>query len=58
MVNFYWNYLTGGQLYGLYAKDTPFKNNFNGLATVYENAPLFLPQTAILLFGMLTEEKV
>ena len=44
LVNFYWNYLTGGQLYGLYAKDIPFKNNFNGLATVYENTPSFLPQ--------------
>src|SRR5699024_3782281 len=44
LVNFYWNYLTGGQLYGLYAKDISFKNNFNGLATVYENTPSFLPQ--------------
>ncbi|WP_239724713.1 MULTISPECIES: N-acetylmuramoyl-L-alanine amidase [unclassified Mammaliicoccus] len=44
LVNFYWNYLTGGQLYGLYAKDIPFKNNFNGLATVYKNTPSFLPQ--------------
>jgi N-acetylmuramoyl-L-alanine amidase len=44
LVNFYWNYLTGGQLYGLYAKDIPFKNNFNGLATVYENTASFLPQ--------------
>ncbi|MCJ1757931.1 N-acetylmuramoyl-L-alanine amidase [Mammaliicoccus sciuri] len=44
LVNFYWNYLTGGQLYGLYAKDIPFKNNFDGLATVYENTPSFLPQ--------------
>lgn len=44
LVNFYWNYLTGGQLYGLYAKDIPFKNNFGGLATVYENTPSFLPQ--------------
>ncbi|MBF0749721.1 N-acetylmuramoyl-L-alanine amidase [Mammaliicoccus lentus] len=44
LVNFYWNYLTGGQLYGLYAKDIPFKNNFNGLATIYENTPSFLPQ--------------
>lgn len=44
LVNFYWNYLTGGQLYGLYAKDIPFKNNFDGLATVYENTPKFLPQ--------------
>ncbi len=44
LVNFYWNYLTGGQLYGLYAKDIPFKNNFDGLATVYKNTPTFLPQ--------------
>ncbi|WP_204981977.1 N-acetylmuramoyl-L-alanine amidase [Mammaliicoccus sciuri] len=44
LVNFYWYYLTGGQLYGLYAKDIPFKNNFEGLATVYENTPSFLPQ--------------
>lgn len=44
LVNFYWNYLTGGQLYGLYAKDIPFKNNFEGLATVYENTPSFLPK--------------
>ena len=40
----YWNYLTGGRLAGYYAKDIPFKNNFNGLATVYENTPSFLPQ--------------
>lgn len=44
LVNKYWNYLTGGQLYGYYAKDIPFKNNFSGLATVYENTPSFLPQ--------------
>lgn len=43
-VNFYWNYLTGGRLAGYYAKDIPFENNFNGLATVYENTPSFLPQ--------------
>lgn len=44
LANMYWNYLTGGQLYGYYAKDIPFKNNFDGLATVYENTPNFLPQ--------------
>ena len=44
LVNFYWNYLTGGQLYGLYAKDIPFNNNFSGLATVYKNTPKFLPK--------------
>ncbi|MDW4144020.1 N-acetylmuramoyl-L-alanine amidase [Staphylococcus saprophyticus] len=44
LANMYWNYLTGGRLAGYYAKDIPFKNNFNGLATVYENTPSFLPQ--------------
>ena len=43
-VNYYWNYLTGGRLAGYYAKDIPFSNNFDGLATVYENTPNFLPQ--------------
>lgn len=43
-VNFYWNYLTGGRLAGYYAKDIPFENNFNGLATVYKNYDSFLPQ--------------
>lgn len=42
--NMQWNYLTGGRLAGYYAKDIPFENNFNGLATVYKNIPLFLPQ--------------
>ncbi|WP_210123502.1 N-acetylmuramoyl-L-alanine amidase [Staphylococcus sp. GDX8P106P-2] len=42
--NFYWNYLTGGRLAGYYAKDIPYENNFNGLATVYKNTPSFLPQ--------------
>lgn len=44
LANMYWNYLTDGQLYGYYAKDIPFKNNFDGLATVYENDGPFLPQ--------------
>lgn len=44
LANMYWNYLTGGRLGGYYAKDIPFKNNFTGLATVYENTPSFLPQ--------------
>lgn len=44
LANMYWNYLTGGQLYGYYAKDIPFKNNFDGLATVYKNDGPFLPQ--------------
>ncbi|MDW4187857.1 CHAP domain-containing protein [Staphylococcus saprophyticus] len=44
LANKYWNYLTGGRLDGYYAKDIPFKNNFSGLATVYENTPSFLPQ--------------
>lgn len=44
LANMYWNYLTSGQLYGYYAKDIPTANNFNGLATVYENTPNFLPQ--------------
>lgn len=42
--NMQWNYLTGGKLYGYYAKDIPFENNFNGLATVYKNTPSFLPE--------------
>lgn len=42
--NMQWNYLTGGKLYGYYAKDIPFENNFNGLAIVYKNTPSFLPE--------------
>lgn len=41
-VNYYWNYLYGHGLKGDYAKDIPFKNNFNGEAKVYKNTPLFL----------------
>lgn len=44
LANMYWNHLTGGQLYGYYAKDIPFVNNFDGLATIYENTPSLLPQ--------------
>lgn len=44
LANMYWNHLTGGRLAGYYAKDIPFSNNFDGLATVYENTPSFLPQ--------------
>ncbi|WP_063410280.1 N-acetylmuramoyl-L-alanine amidase [Staphylococcus succinus] len=44
LANMYWNYLCGGRLGGFYAKDIPFKNNFNGLATVHTNTPNFLPQ--------------
>lgn len=42
--NMQWNYLTGGRLAGYYAKDIPFENNFDGLATVYKNTPSFLPE--------------
>lgn len=44
LANMYWNYLCGGRLGGFYAKDIPFKNNFDGLATVHTNTPNFLPQ--------------
>ena len=45
LANQYWYYLTGKRLGGYYAKDIPFSNNFDGLATVYENTPQFLPQS-------------
>ncbi|QQS86526.1 N-acetylmuramoyl-L-alanine amidase (plasmid) [Staphylococcus carnosus] len=44
LANYYWNFLTGGRLNGYYAKNIPFDNNFDGLATVYKNTPNFLPQ--------------
>ena len=44
LANYYWNFLTGGRLKGYYAKNIPFDNNFDGLATVYKNTPNFLPQ--------------
>ena len=44
LANYYWNFLTGGRLKGYYAKNIPFDNNFDGLATVYKNTPKFLPQ--------------
>ncbi|PTI38149.1 amidase [Staphylococcus succinus] len=49
LANMYWNYLTNGQLYGYYAKDIPTANNFNGLATVYNNTPSFLPKKGDLV---------
>ncbi|HJG40051.1 MAG TPA: amidase, partial [Staphylococcus saprophyticus] len=33
LANYYWNFLTGGRLKGYYAKNIPFDNNFDGLAT-------------------------
>lgn len=44
LANMYYNYLTGGRLAGFSAKNIPTANNFNGIATVYENTPNFLPQ--------------
>ena len=44
LANYYWKFLTGGRLKGYYAKNIPFDNNFDGLATVYKNTPNFLPQ--------------
>lgn len=36
-----WKVLFGLLLKGLGAKDIPFANNFDGLATVYQNTPDF-----------------
>ena len=46
LVNFYYNYLTGSSLKGMYAKDIPTDNatELKGNATVYKNTPKFLPQ--------------
>ena len=49
MANFYWYYVTGRTLKGLYAKDIPTDNNFSGYATVYNNTPKFLPQPGDLV---------
>ena len=43
LANAYWYYTTGHKLYGLYAKNIPFENNFEGYATVYQNTASFFP---------------
>lgn len=49
LANFYWYYVTGRTLKGLYAKNIPTDNNFSGYATVYNNTPKFLPQPGDLV---------
>ena len=46
LTNQYFNYLTGGRLYGLYAKDihTDNKAILEKYGTIYKNTPNFLPQ--------------
>ena len=46
LTNQYYNYLTGGRLYGLYAKDIHIDNKevLEKYGTIYENTPNFLPQ--------------
>ncbi|HDJ3433629.1 TPA: CHAP domain-containing protein, partial [Staphylococcus aureus] len=47
-----WKVLFGLLLKGLGAKDIPFANNFDGLATVYQNTPDFLAQPGdMVVFG-------
>lgn len=41
LVNYYYNYITGGSLAGASAKQIPFVNNFKGVATVYNNTSSF-----------------
>lgn len=51
-VNAYWNFLTGGRLAGVGAKDIPFSNNFTGLAKVFKNTPTFLAEAGdIVVWG-------
>lgn len=49
LANFYWYFVTGRSLKGLYAKDIPFQNNFDGYATVIENYDAFVPQKGDLV---------
>lgn len=46
LTNQYYNYLTGGRLYGLYAKDIHIDNKevLEKYGAIYENTPNFLPQ--------------
>lgn len=47
-----WKTLFGLLLKGVGAKDIPFANNFDGLATVYQNTPDFLAQPGdMVVFG-------
>ncbi|MBH4618970.1 SH3 domain-containing protein [Staphylococcus aureus] len=47
-----WKALFGLLLKGVGAKDIPFANNFDGLATVYQNTPDFLAQPGdMVVFG-------
>lgn len=41
LANEYWYKLFGKSLKGVGAKDIPSSNNFNGIATVYNNTPEF-----------------
>ncbi|PNZ17391.1 SH3 domain-containing protein [Staphylococcus succinus] len=44
LANYYWAYISNCSLKGDSAKDIPFENNFDGLATVYENTIDFKAQ--------------
>ncbi|NGR00267.1 CHAP domain-containing protein, partial [Staphylococcus aureus] len=47
-----WQVLFGYNLKGVGAKDIPSANDFNGLATVYQNTPDFLAQPGdMVVFG-------
>lgn len=49
LANYYWYYVTGRTLSGLYAKDIPFVNDFTGYATVIKNYDAFIPQKGDLV---------
>lgn len=49
LANFYWYYVTGRTLKGLYAKDIPFENNFSGYANVIKNYDAYIPPKGSLV---------
>lgn len=52
LANYYWSYISGRTLQGEKAKDIPNDNNFEGLATVYENTVDFKAQEGdIVIFN-------
>lgn len=52
LANYYWSYISGRTLQGAKAKDIPNDNDFEGLATVYENTVDFKAQEGdIVIFN-------
>ncbi|ABI15707.1 MULTISPECIES: N-acetylmuramoyl-L-alanine amidase [Bacillota] len=49
LANQYWYYVTGHTLSGMYAKDIPFVNDFNGYANVVKNYNSYIPKKGTLV---------